>query len=236
MRLVKKALILAILSISAGHAQLANTIWEAEVQINSLSLQAVKDDVVQKGPNLKNGTVKLPIEIWFWNDVECGIVFPTEKWNRRRIELYSDGSPGDPYYYFYNYYSPKYEGGGRLAPSEENELGRVEVMSTYTYNTSKKTGTLLHKTLSLNETANHKLRAYWLVTAKFKIMGSMLAVNSATFSVAPNPLGSNGYKFLTPFPSLQKNTLFTKTGRIPSDEINVKAAFKTVTESSYDQQ
>jgi len=47
-------------------------------------------------------------------------------------------------------------------------------------------------------------------------------------------MGSNGYKFLAPLPALRKNTVFTKTSRRPSEEKNVKAAFKTVTESSYD--
>jgi len=236
MKIVKKALILGILSISAGHAQLADTIWEAEVQINGLSLQAVKDGVVQSGPNLKNGTIKLPIEIWFWNDVDCGIVFPNEKWNRRTIDEYSYGSPGDPSYYYYNYYSPKYEGGGRLAPSEENEMGRVEVTSTFTYNTAKKSGTFLHKTLFLDETSNHRISSYWRVNGAFKINGNKLTVTTATFALVPNPLGSGAYKFLAPLPALGKNSVFTKTSRRPSEEKNVKAAFKTVTESSYDDQ
>ena len=101
---VNKALILSFLSISAGYSQLADTIWEAEVQIDRLSLQAVKEGVLQPGPNLKNGTVKLPIEIWFWNDSDCGIVFPTEKWNRRNIYSYEYGTPETDDYYYYNYY------------------------------------------------------------------------------------------------------------------------------------
>ncbi|NBT47916.1 MAG: hypothetical protein EBT07_08885 [Actinobacteria bacterium] len=231
---VKKALILGILSISAGHAQLADTIWEAEVQINGLSLQAVKDDVTQRGPNLKNGTVTLPIEIWFWNDGDCGIVFPTEKWNRRDIYSYEYGTPGADDYYYYNYYSPKYEGGGSRAPSYENENGLVQTTSTFTYSSGKKTGTLLHKTLSLVENSTRFIGAYWRVNAAFKISGNQLTVTSASFAVAPNPMGSNGYKFLAPLPALRKNTVFTKTSRRPSEEKNVKAAFKTVTESSYD--
>ena len=231
---VKKALILSFLSISAGYSQLADTIWEAEVQINGLSLQAVKDGVLQSGPNLKNGTVKLPIEIWFWNEGDCGIVFPTEKWNRRNIYSYEYGTPGTDYYYYYNYYSPKYEGGGSEAPSDENEQGKVESTSTFTYNTAKKSGTFLHKTLSLEEDSKHKIGSYWRVNAAFKISGNKLTVTSASFALAPNPMGSNGYKFLSPLPALRKSTVFTKTSRRPSEERNVKAAFKTVTESSYD--
>jgi hypothetical protein len=234
MKTLKKALILGILSISAGHAQLADTIWEAEVQIDRLSLQAVKDGVLQSGPNLKNGTVKLPIEIWFWNNVDCGIVFPNEKWNDRTIDEYSYGSPGDPMYYYYNYYSPKYEGGGRLAPSDENEQGKVEATSTFTYSAAKKSGTFLNKTLFLEETSNHRIGSYWLVKGAFKINGNKLTVTTATFALVPNPLGSGAYKFLAPLPALRKNSVFTKTSRSPSEEKNVKAAFKTVTESSYD--
>ena len=234
MKIVKKALILGILSISAGHAQLADTIWEAEVQINGLSFQAVKDDVLQKGPNLKKGTVLLPFEIWFWDDLHCGIVFPNEKWNRRYIYEYSYGSPGDPYYYYNNYYSPKYEGGGSEAPSDENEYGFVLTTSTYTYSPAKQTGTLLHKTLALWDTSSTKMGAYWRVNAAFKISGSRLAVLSSTFALAPNPLGSNGFKFLIPLPTLQKNTVFLKTSRKPSIEKNVKAAFQDVYESSWD--
>jgi hypothetical protein len=233
---IEKVLFLGLLSISAGYAQLANTIWEAEVPINGLSLQAIKEDVLQKGPNIKNATVMMPVEIWFWDDVACGIVFPTEKWNRRDIEEYSYGSPGDPYYYYWRYYSPKYLGGGSEAPSDENEEGLVRTTSTFTYNSGKKTGTLLHKTLSLVENSTRVMGAYWRVNAAFKISGNQLTVTSASFAVAPNPMGSNGYKFLTPLPTLQKNAVFTKTNRRPSVERNVKAAFKTVTESSYDQQ
>jgi hypothetical protein len=231
---IKKALILSFLSISAGNAQLADTIWEAEVQINGLSLQAVKDDVIQKGPNLKNSTVLLPIEIWFWNDVDCGIVFPNEKWNRRSTYSYEYGTPGTDFYFYSNYYSPKYEGGGSEAPSDENEQGKVEATSTFTYSAAKKSGTFLHKTLFLEETSNHKIGSYWLVKGAFKINGNKLTVTTATFALVPNPLGSGAYKFLTPLPALRKNSVFTKTIRRPSEEKNVKAAFKSVTESSYD--
>jgi len=174
------------------------------------------------------------VEIWFWNDVDCGIVFPNEKWNERTIDEYSYGSPGDPSYYYYNYYSPKYEGGGRLAPSEENEMGRVEVTSTFTYNTAKKIGTLLHKNLNLEETSSHKIGSYWRVNGAFKINGNKLTVTTATFAILPNPLGSGAYQFLAPLPALRKNSVFTKTSRRPSEEKNVKAAFKPVEESSYD--
>ena len=231
---VNKALILSFLSISAGYSQLADTIWEAEVQIDRLSLQAVKEGVLQPGPNKKNGTVKLPIEIWFWNDSDCGIVFPTEKWNRRNIYSYEYGTPETDDYYYYNDYPPKYEGGGSKAPSYENENGLVQTTSTYTYKPAQKTGTLLHKTLTIAEDLASSKNAYWLVYAAFKINVSKLTVTTASFAVAPNPMGSNLYKFLSPFPALQKNTVFTKTIRRPSEEKNVKAAFKTVTESSYD--
>ena len=231
---VNKALILSFLSISAGYSQLADTIWEAEVQIDRLSLQAVKEGVLQPGPNLKNGTVKLPIEIWFWNDSDCGIVFPTEKWNRRNIYSYEYGTPETDDYYYYNYYPPKYEGGGSKAPSYENESGQVQTTSTYTYKSARKTGTLLHKTLTIAEDLASSKNAYWLVYAAFKINVSKLTVTTASFAVAPNPMGSNLYKFLSPFPALQKNTVFTKTIRRPSEEENVKAAFQSVYESSWD--
>ena len=233
---IKKVLFLGFLSVSAGYAQLADTIWEAEVQINGLSLQAVKDDVLQSGPNIKNSTVILPIEIWFWDDVACGIVYPTEKWNSRTIYEYSNGSPGDPSYFYYNYYTAKYQGGGSEAPSDVNEDGREQATSTFTYNAARKTGTFLHRTLSLVDSSTRKMGSYWRVNAAFRINGNRLTVTSASFVVAPNPMGSNGFRFLTPLPTLQKNAVFTKTNRRPSVERNVKAAFKDVWESSYDQQ
>ena len=94
----------------------------------------------------------------------------------------------------------------------------------------------MHKTLTIAEEQNSSNNAYWLVNAAFKINGSKLTVTTASFAIAPNPMGSNLYKFLSPVPALQKNTVFTKTIRRPSEEKNVKAAFKTVTESSYDDQ
>lgn len=231
---VKKALFLAFLSISAGYAQLDGTIWEAEVQINGLSLQAVKDDVLQKGPNLKNSTVILPIEIWFWDDVHCGIVFPTEKWNRRRIEENGEGNPGDPFYWHYLYMTPKYQGGGSEAPSSENELGEEATISLYTYNPVKKTGSLSQKTLFNKESISHRIGSYWRLDASFKINGNKLVVSSASFVLVPNPLGPNTYKFIAPLPVLQRNTVFSKTSRQPSIEKNLKASFKTVDESSWD--
>jgi hypothetical protein len=236
---IKKVLFLGLLSISAGYAQLANTIWEAEVPINGLSLQAIKEDVLQKGPNIKNATVMMPIEIWFWDDVTCGIVFPNEKWNQRVVweDSWSSGSPGDPWYqtYWSRFYSAKYQGGGSLAPSNANESGKETAESYFDYNSSKKTGTLMHKVIYNTETSSHRIGSYWQIRALFAISGTRLTVKSATFALLPNPLGGNGFKFLSPLPSIKKDSVFLKTARKPSIEKNVKAAFDSVYETSWDQ-
>ena len=231
---VNKALILSFLSISAGYSQLADTIWEAEVQINGLSLQAVKNGVIQSGPNLKKATIKLPIEIWFWDETHCGIVFPTEKWNRRRMEEWSWGDPGDPGYAYSRYITPKYQGGGSEAPSSENELGEEITESLYTYNPTKKSGTFSQKTIFKKTATSHRIGAYWRLNAAFKINGNKLVVSSAYIVFAPNPLGPDAYSFLAPLPTLAKNTVFLKTSRQPNIEKDLEASFKTVNENSWD--
>ena len=231
---INKVLISCLLSISAGYAQLDGTIWEAEIEINNLSLQSVLNDQLQSGPNLKKATVKFPIEIWFWDETHCGIVFPQEKWNRRRIEEWSYGVPGDPGYAYYLYMTPKYQGGGSEAPSSENELGEEETISLYTYNTAKKSGALSQKTFFKKTTSNHRIGSYWRLSAVFKINGNKLVVSSASFVLAPNPLGPDAYKFLAPLPTLAKNTVFLKTSRQPSIEKDLKASFKTIYENSWD--
>lgn len=231
---INKVLILCLFSISAGYAQLDGTIWEAEVEINNLSLQSVLNDQLQKGPNLKKATIKLPIEIWFWDETHCGIVFPTEKWNRRRMEEWSWGDPGDPGYAYSRYITPKYQGGGSEAPSSENELGEEITESLYTYKPTRKSGTLSQKTIFNKTATSHRIGAYWRLNAAFKINGNKLVVSSAYIVLAPNPLGPDAYCFLAPLPTLAKNTVFLKTSRQPNIEKDLEASFKTVNENSWD--
>lgn len=231
---INKVLILCLFSISAGYAQLDGTIWEAEVEINNLSLQSVLNDQLQKGPNLKKATIKLPIEIWFWDETHCGIVFPTEKWNRRTKEEWSWGDPGDPGYAYSRYITPKYQGGGSEAPSSENELGEEMTESLYTYNPTKKSGTFSQKTIFQKTATSHRIGAYWRLNAAFKISGNKLVVSSAYLVLVPNPLGPNAYNFLAPLPTLAKNTVFLKTSRQPNIEKDLEASFKTVNENSWD--
>jgi len=217
-------------------AQLADTIWEAEVEIQNLNLQAVREGIPAQGPNLKNGSITLPMEIWFWNGTQCGLVFPTEKWGMREYWHYEwnwTDWEGNPVQEFYTYMGPKYWGGGSLAPSYENEQDQVQVASTYTYDASKKTGTLLQQTLYLLETSTRDLGSYWQISGSFSISGSKLTVKRATFTLVPNPSGINSYKVLSA-PRLKTGTTFVKTSRKPSTEKDVQASFKYFSESSWD--
>jgi len=217
-------------------AQLADTIWEAEVEILNLNLQAVREGTPAQGPNLKNGSITLPMEIWFWNGTQCGLVFPTEKWGFREYWHdewdWTDGL-GNLVHEFYTYMGPKYWGGGSLAPSYENENDQVQVTSTYAYNASKKTGTLFQQTLYLVGTSTRDLGSYWRISGSFFISGNKLTVKSATFTLVPNPSGINSYKVLSA-PRLKTGTTFVKTSRKPSTEKDVQASFKYFSESSWD--
>lgn len=214
-------------------AQLENTIWEAEVEIQGLTLQAVREGVPLQGPNLRNGTIRLPIEIWFWNGSQCGLVFPTEKWGFRDSYEWSWGTPGEIDYYYSRHLDAKYWGGGSLAPSYENEEGKVQATSTYTYNSGRKSGTLSQKNLYLVETSTRAAGSFWQVNGTFTISGNKLMVRNATFVLQPNPSGLNSYRILSP-PRLKPGTFFTKTTRKPSIEKNVEASFKHLTENSWD--
>ena len=57
-------------AMSSGRAQLADTIWEGNVILSGLTLQKVQAGVLQSGPNLSNASLTLPVEIWFWNNLE----------------------------------------------------------------------------------------------------------------------------------------------------------------------
>lgn len=217
----------------ASAQSLNDTIWEAEVEISNLNLQSVKEGVLQKGPILKNGTTILPLEIWFWNGSRCGLVFPTEKWNFRDSYEWSWGAPGEPDYVYSRYLGPKYWGGGGLAPSYENEEGKVLVTDAYTYNPAKRSGTLTQKTLYLLGTSTRTAGSYWQVSGTFAISGSRLTVRNATYTLQPNPSGLNAYRVLSS-PRLKTGTTFVKTNRKPSQELLQQAAFKYFSENSWD--
>ena len=226
-------LVLVFSLASSARAQLADTIWEAEVEIQALNLQAVREGIPSQGPNLRNATIRLPIELWFWNGSQCGLVFPTEKWGFRDFYEYTYGSPGDPGYYYYRYLGPKYWGGGSLAPSFENEEEKVQVTSTYTFNPTRKSGTFLQKTLYLLETSTRTAGSYWQIYGTFAVSGNKLKVRNATFTLQPNPSGLNSYRVLSA-PRLKAGTTFLKTVRKPSVEKDVQASFKYLNESSWD--
>lgn len=233
MNLYRLFIPLALLLHGQAFSQLADTIWEAEVEVQGLSLQAVRDGISVQGPNMKNGSIVLPMEIWFWNGSQSGLVFPTERWGFRQSYEYSWGSPGDPGYYYYRYLDPKYWGGGSMAPSFENEEGKVQVTSTYTFSPAKKSGTFLQKTLTLLGTSTREVGSYWQINGTFAVSGNKLTVRNATFTLQPNPSGYNSYRVLSP-PRLKAGTTFVKTVRKPSIEKNMEASFKYFSESSWD--
>ena len=135
-------------AMSSGRAQLADTIWEGNVILSGLTLQKVQAGVLQSGPNLSNASLTLPVEIWFWNNSNCGVVFRRDKWglNPEEFAYMSDvdldGNPLPEWVAWYKK-GPKYVGGGSLSPMSSNSNGRETTTDLYTYNSSKRTGTFL---------------------------------------------------------------------------------------------
>ena len=139
------------LSADGFSQSLSNTIWEGNVTFSGFTMQKVEGGVVQSGPNLANATVTLPVEIWFWNDSNCGVVFRRDKWGLNpeefaymsNVDLEGNMLPYDVPWYRQG---PKYVGGGSLSPISNNSNGYETTTDRYTYNASKKSGTISQRT------------------------------------------------------------------------------------------
>ena len=103
------------LLITPLHAQLADTIWEGTQWISSINMVNLKPDGSANFPSLLGARIKLPLEIWFWDNTHFGIVFRNDRWG------FDDG---------------------RLNQMRKGEYsGHGEEFKTYTYRLKGKAGT-----------------------------------------------------------------------------------------------
>lgn len=85
-----------------GHAQLADTVWEGTQWISSINLVSLKPNGSQDFPSLLGARFNLPLEIWFWDTTNFGVVFRNDRWGfegRRKGEYSGFGKPGHTYTY-----------------------------------------------------------------------------------------------------------------------------------------
>ena len=218
-------------AMSSGRAQLADTIWEGNVILSGLTLQKVQGGVLQSGPNLSNASLTLPVEIWFWDDSNCGVVFRRDKWglNPEEFAYMSDGDlDGNPLPEWVAWYKkgPKYVGGGSLSPMSSNSNGRETTTDLYTYNASKRTGTFLQQTIYNTPNDTFNAGALMKIAGGFRLSNlNTLVPQKIVFSLTPNPIGSNSYR--TSGKVAVRAGSFTKTLRIPSIEKNAQPGFRS---------
>ena len=77
-----RSAILAVFLAGTGsaRAQLADTIWEGTQWISSINLVSLKPGGIQDFPSLLGARFNLPLEIWFWNNSQFGVVFRNDRW------------------------------------------------------------------------------------------------------------------------------------------------------------
>ena len=203
-------------AMSSGRAQLADTIWEGNVILSGLTLKKVQGGVAQSGPNLSNASVALAVEIWFWDNSNCGVVFRRDKWglNPEEFAYMSDvdldGNPLPAPVFWYKQ-GPKFVGGGRLSPMSSNSNGRETTTDLYIYNAA-------------NGTFN--AGAMMKITGNFRLSNpNTLVPQNVIFSLTPNPVGRNSYQTSGKVSVRAGN--FTKTLRIPSLEKNAQPGFRS---------
>ncbi|NDB96189.1 MAG: hypothetical protein EBZ78_08535 [Verrucomicrobia bacterium] len=220
-----------LVALSSVRAQMADTIWEGNVTLSGLTLQKVQGGEAQSGPNLSNASVTLPLEIWFWNDSNCGVVFRRDKWglNPEEFAYMSDvdldGNPLPEWVAWYKK-GPKYVGGGSLSPITYNSNGYETTTDRYTYNASKKTGTFLQKTIYNYPNETHASGAMLDISGGFRLSNpGTLVPQKIVLSLRPNPFGPNSYRTSGRVTVRAGN--FTKTARKPSIEKNVQPGFRS---------
>ena len=219
----------ASLLLPGAHAQLADTIWEGNVTLSGLTLQKVQSGVVQSGPNLANATVTVPLEIWFWNNSNCGVVFRRDKWGMNPeefsyVEIEYDLFGNETNWISIYRQGPKYVGGGSLSPISSNSNGYESTTDRYTYNPSRRTGTFLQETLYNQNNGTFNAGALMKITGNFRLASSnTLVPQNIVLSLSPNPIGSNSYR--TSGKLVIRATPFNKTTRKPSIEKDVELGF-----------
>ena len=218
-------------AMSSGRAQLADTIWEGNVILSGLTLKKVQGGVAQSGPNLSNASVALAVEIWFWDNSNCGVVFRRDKWglNPEEFAYMSDvdldGNPLPAPVFWYKQ-GPKFVGGGSLSPMSSNSNGRETTTDLYTYNASRKSGTFLQQTIYNAANGTFNAGAMMKITGNFRLSNpNTLVPQNVIFSLTPNPVGRNSYQTSGRVAVRVGN--FTKTLRIPSIEKNAQPGFRS---------
>jgi len=91
-----------VLLSAQSRAQLANTIWEGTQWISSINMVSLKPDGSQDFPSLLGARFNLPLEIWFWDTTNFGVVFRNDRWGfqgRRKGEYSGYGKAGHNYTY-----------------------------------------------------------------------------------------------------------------------------------------
>lgn len=69
---------------SVSHAQLSDTIWEGVQSISGINLQGMRDRLLLDYPVLRGGKTVFPMEIWFWDNTNFGVVFRNDRFDPAR--------------------------------------------------------------------------------------------------------------------------------------------------------
>lgn len=213
-------------------AQLADTIWEGNVTISGFSLAKVQGGVVQAGPNVANASVTLPVEMWFWNNSNCGVVFRRDKWGLNPEEfayqqwMDDQGNPIDPPEFIYKQ-GPKYLGGGSLSPISNNSNGYETTTDNYSYNAARRSGNFSQRTLYNYPSQTHAAGAVLSIRGNFRLSNpNTLVPQNLVLSLTPNPFGPNSYRIGGRLTLRAGN--FSKTTRKPSTEKDAEPGFRAL--------
>lgn len=224
-------LVLVFSLASSARAQLADTIWEGSVTISGFSLAKVQGGVVQAGPNVANASVTLPVEMWFWNNSNCGVVFRRDKWGLNPEEFAYNSNvdlEGNPLPEYFDWYEqgPKYLGGGSLSPISNNSNGYETTTDSYSYNAARRSGSFSQRTLYNYPSQTHAAGAVLSIRGNFRLSNpNTLVPQNLVLSLTPNPFGPNSYRIGGRLTLRAGN--FSKTTRKPSVEKDAEPGFRT---------
>jgi len=209
--------------------QLADTIWEGMVTISGFGLSKVQGGVAQLGPNVANASVTLPVEMWFWNNSNCGVVFRRDKWGLNPeefdyVEVQYDEFGNETNWVSMYRRGPKYVGGGRLSPISNNSNGYETTTDNYIYNASKKSGSFSQSTFYHYPNQTHAAGAVLSIRGNFRLSNpNTLVPQNLVLSLTPNPFGPNSYRISGRLALRAGN--FNKTIRKPSEEKDAEPGF-----------
>jgi len=211
-------------------AQLADTIWEGNVTISGFSLAKVQGGVVQAGPNVGNASVTLPVEMWFWNNSNCGVVFRRDKWGLNPeefdyVEIQYDEFGNETNWVSMYRQGPKYIGGGSLSPISNNSNGYETTTDSYSYNGARRSGSFSQRTLYNYPNQTHAAGAVLSIRGNFRLSNpNTLVPQNLVLSLTPNPFGPNSYRISGKYTLRAGN--FSKTTRKPSEEKDAEPGFR----------